>query len=161
MKSTLHKSILLLVVCISVCSFSACTVDTNNVPEHANLIEATASSMPVSSSSPKRSGEVVRHDDKSLSGFAQIWSTSNPSFETGDAGQRVSAQTEISAIYATHEYKQLRVIMNGGNYERAKRIASTPTLKAIVEQEYQMHLEMLDTERVTAKADHVHGTKEL
>ncbi|MFZ6819017.1 hypothetical protein [Undibacterium sp. Ji22W] len=164
MKATLHNSLRLLIVCMSVCTFSACTVDTHSWSEQAAVIEATASSAPASSSSSSRSSSSNKdsdHGNGGLGGFVQVWSTSNPSSAVGDDGQQVSTQTTISAIYASQEYKQLRVMMNANNYERAKQIATTPTLKAIVEQEYRMHLEMLNTEQITAKADQVFGSVEL
>lgn len=161
MNATFHKNLVRIIACLVVCSFSACTVDTNNLPEQVHLIEATASSTPASSATSSRSNQAAHHNNQGLSGFVQVWSSTDSSTKIADEGQQISTQTKIAAIYASQEYAQLRVIMNTNNYERAKQVASTQALKTLVEQEYRMHLEMLSTEQITAKADQVSGAREL
>lgn len=154
MKNPFHQIHRLLIILMTIIAVSACTDDSNDFSGHANLIEATASSTSaISLTNYAVSAPTMRDqkNQKGLVGFTQLWSGS-----ASDAKNAVPAAASLPAVSELkdkHEYAQLQIAMRANDFERARKIATTSVMKAMVDQEYQMHQEMLSTELITARAD--------
>lgn len=148
----------LLVIAVTTSALCACDQDMQTEPESLSvLMKSTSASTPMSgnlSQTMASSASAIKTSEapQGLAGFAQIWSS--------DQTTTANYASEAVSVEQSAEFKQLRQTMDTLDFERARKNASTPALKAAVEREYRMHIEMLDTEMRTAKADQEKGSKE-
>lgn len=159
MKTPIRQINRLLIILMTIVAVSACTDDSSDFPERASLIEATASSASALSLTHYAvSASTVRDqkNQKGLAGFTQLWSGS--ASDAKNAAPAAASLPAVSELKGKHEYAQLQIAMRANDFERARKIASTSSMKAMVDQEYQMHQEMLSTELITARADQEIGT---
>ncbi len=154
MKSPFHQLHRFLIISMTIIAVSACTDDSNDFSGDVNLIEATASSTSaISLTNYAVSAPTMRDqkNQKGLAGFTQLWSGS--ASDAKNVALAAASQPAVSEPKDTHEYAQLQIAMRANDFERARKIATTSVMKAMVDQAYQMHQEMLSTELITARAD--------
>jgi hypothetical protein len=161
MKTAIHKSIRFLNILITAVAFSACTVDHSVLSEQVSLIDAKPSSTSAISLTNSSASAPATHDQKdqkALAGFTHLWSESATELDSRNIVQNAASLSAVSKREGTHEYAQIQLAMRSNDFEHARKIASTSAMKTTVEQEYQMHQEMLSTELITARADQEIGT---